>query len=577
MGESSMELENSKDLERKPITFRMAEDDEEIEGETTTEKLVGNSTLDDFVVLGRYTFILCVMCEAMILLQLGNMIYMIYGGAEPTIVSCGSYRFDESLDTKERCSILNQLHSNSSAAGEMECKPEFSAQFKSVNLEWGYYCARNKLVKQSISIQMVGVIIGSAVFGQLSDRYGRKPTLIVALFCCLITMMINGLSTNLFMFTLTRFIINIFNGGCIAIQLVFTVENLPKKDRFWITNLIPWSPNMALFAFVAYMADGWRTLIHTSIVLSLPGVALLFYCSESPRFLIEHQKLDEARAVIKRIWRIDGRKLDEKRLDEMLQAEADAAAQKSKTKKRYSFWHLFYTVEMARYTIAIAFSTLTASLITYSLLFNMEKLSGSMYLNGVYMGMFRYVLNLVSALADVRFKWLGRKLIHAFSEVYIAFGFILYIAIYLLGLHHEYRTVMAIIILTILSQTTLVYTTNGILSSELFPTGVRNTSFSFGQILSRVGVVFAPQIFFLSDVWTPLPYVVILVCTLIDLFSFHFNIKETKGQSMVDRMPAKTDSWLHQRRSAAAKRRTTIGAEELLPVADVEGNPVILP
>ncbi|KAI6211176.1 MFS domain-containing protein [Aphelenchoides besseyi] len=546
MGESSIELENPKDLEQTPITFRTADDDEEIEDETTTEKLVENSTLDDFIVLGRYTFILCILCEAMTLLQLGNMIYMIYGGAEPTIVSCGSYRFDESLDTKERCAILNQLHSNSSAADEVKCKPEFSAQFKSVNLEWGYYCAKNKLVKQSISIQMVGVIIGSAVFGQLSDRYGRKPTLIVALFCCLIMMMINGLSTNLFMFTVTRFLINIFNGGCIAIQLVFTVENLPKKDRFWITNLIPWSPNMALFAIVAYLANEWRTLIHVSAALSLPGVALIFYCSESPRFLIEHQKLDKARAVIERIWRIDGRKLDEKRLNEMLQAEADAAAQKSKTKKRYSFWHLFYTVAMARYTIAIAFST------------------------------FRYVLNLVSALADVRIKWLGRKLIHAVSEIYIALGFILYIAIYLLGLHHEYRTVLAIIILTIISQTTLIYTTNGILSSELFPTGVRNTSFSFGQILSRVGVVIAPQIFFLSDIWTPLPYALILVCTIIDLFSFHFNIKETKGLSMVDRMPAKTDSWLHQRRSAAAKRRTTIGAEELLPVADVEGNPVIM-
>ncbi|KAI6181732.1 MFS domain-containing protein [Aphelenchoides besseyi] len=433
--------------------------------ESSTEIIV----FDDFIVLGRYTFILCILCEAMTLLQLGNMIYMIYGGAEPTIVSCGSYRFDESLDTKERCAILNQLHSNSSAADEVKCKPEFSAQFKSVNLEWGYYCAKNKLVKQSISIQMVGVIIGSAVFGQLSDRYGRKPTLIVALFCCLIMMMINGLSTNLFMFTVTRFLINIFNGGCIAIQLVFTVENLPKKDRFWITNLIPWSPNMALFAIVAYLANEWRTLIHVSAALSLPGVALIL--------------------------------------------------------------HLFYTVAMARYTIAIAFST------------------------------FRYVLNLVSALADVRIKWLGRKLIHAVSEIYIALGFILYIAIYLLGLHHEYRTVLAIIILTIISQTTLIYTTNGILSSELFPTGVRNTSFSFGQILSRVGVVIAPQIFFLSDIWTPLPYALIL---------------KQKGLSMVDRMPAKTDSWLHQRRSAAAKRRTTIGAEELLPVADVEGNPVIM-
>ncbi|KAI6185622.1 MFS domain-containing protein [Aphelenchoides besseyi] len=524
--------------------------------------------LDDFIVLGRYTLLICILGEFLILNQLGNMFYMMYSGAEPKLVSCGQNVFNTTLNQKARCQLYEAMNN-----GTQKCTPVLEPQFQSVNYDWGYFCSKNKLVKQSVSVQMIGVIIGAVIFGQFSDACGRKPALLTALAGCITCMVASSFTNDLLTFTIARFLVNVFNGGCIAVQLVFSVENLPKRDRFWITNIITWSPNIMVYALIAYLTGDWRTLTRVSAVLTFVAVIVLLFCCESPRYLIQRREIDKARAAIKRIWKIDGRQLDEGELDDMLQRELDAATKLQQKKKRYTYLHLLYTSELTRYTIAIGFSLLATSLVTYSLLFNMEKLSGSIYTNSLIMGGFRYTLNLITAISDIKFKWLGRKLVHALAEGAIILALLFFIVVYLLGKNEELRFFCSLAVLTVLANTTLLFSTNGVLSSELFPTGIRNLSFSFGQVMSRIGTVLAPQIFFLSDFWNPLPYFVLIGFAAVDFVIFHFNTEETKGKEMRANMPSKNESWWPRKHKPTAGQDEPI---ELLPTQDMEGNPVKL-
>lgn len=92
----------------------------------------------------------------------------------------------------------------------------------------------------SISVQMIGIIPGSVVFGWLSDAYGRRLVMLGALLCWVASMLAASLASNLVIFTIIRFIVCFFNAGIAVTLIVFTSELYPKKHRFCLMNLITW-------------------------------------------------------------------------------------------------------------------------------------------------------------------------------------------------------------------------------------------------------------------------------------------------------------------------------------------------
>ncbi|XGW04689.1 hypothetical protein V3C99_015681 [Haemonchus contortus] len=504
----------------------------------------GSKRLDDYVVMGRYVVYICILAELMILPQVSSMFYMMYAGASPSLASCErNVVFDSSLEEKEVCTLYEEI-------GPGNCtSPSLRYQFRSVNVEWNYFCGSAKTIKNSISMQMIGVLIGSAMFGQISDSFGRRKSMLVTMAGMAIGWILVAKSYDLTLFTVSRTAVGFFTGGSISVLNVFIMENIPKKHRMWINMAITWSPNMLPLAAMAWASGDWRSLALLNAIVCVPGLLFCFLCiHESPRWLIHCGKIAEAQEIMRREFGSSKEETHNETLHKAVRNEYELMLRADSQKRRYSFCHLFYSPKLAITTIVLAFSYFSTSIVNYGILFNMEKLSGSIYLNSVYTGLMRYACNLTLGYADLKWRRIGRKFVHTSGLVIIVICLALVIIAYSLDLNHALKEEIRVFILLASSMTSQIYISSGIVGNELFPTPVRTLGYSFLQLWNRVGVVLSPFVFYSMDLWIALPYCIMSVFCLIDALAFECLLPETKGKHLIEHMPKREERLLGGRK-----------------------------
>ncbi|CAO4375209.1 unnamed protein product [Caenorhabditis nigoni] len=130
--------------------------------------------------------------------------------------------------------------------------------------------------------------------------------------------------------------------------MVFMVEDIPRNHKMWIQNSITWSPNLILFPFVAWLCEDWRTMSKVIAAASLATFAAVYTLQESPRWLIQKGRVEDARRALVKIRKTDKLydETTEKQLDETLRIEMEKHVKKSKKAKKYTFIHLFCTWKM---------------------------------------------------------------------------------------------------------------------------------------------------------------------------------------------------------------------------------------
>ncbi|VDM48811.1 unnamed protein product [Toxocara canis] len=400
-------------------------------------EMQNTKSIDDIQTLGWYSAYICILAEILFITQVGNVNYMVYAGLAPTDISCEPSNSSKMVSVELPC---DPNETNSSSCTSLS-QPQ--PQFYSVNIEFGYVCDDTKYIKLSISYQMIGIIVGSILFGQLSDSFGRKWPLIICLIGCAISDFISSIATDLLTLTVYR-----------AVALFFT--------------------------------GGETAFIH-----------------ESPRWLIQKGKTDEAHEVIKKLVTFNnGPKISDDVVSDVISKE-NAAAAISAGKTNFYVYHLFCTAQLTIYTLIFSFSYISTSIVNYGIFFNMAKLPGSVYANNIFIGLTRYKLLIIIIIKK--------------SE--------------------EYANVMRISVLTISIMTSHLYIGNNISSNELFPTPIRNAAFSFLQVVNRTGVAIAPQLFLLGAYWIAAPYLAMLLLVGTDLALYQIFIPESKGRPLKDSMP----------------------------------------
>lgn len=490
-------------------------------------------TLEEFIGVKWYALRVYTASSLIILSTVMVIVFMVYAGATPNVTGCGGEVFP--LDQKLACSRLKELKKSNAS-----CTPVLDFQFVSLNIEFNMLCDDAITVKTSTTWQMFGILIGAFVFGQLSDFYGRRQVMLIALSGMLLGSLAVAFAPSFTAFFALRMVVGFFAGGTSAVHGVYIIEHSRKDHRMLISNIVTWSPNFAIAPIIAYYAHDWRHLSIASAVVNLFAFIFLLLSFESPRFLIQKGRIEEAKRVLARIRSInrDDCPMRDVHVEEMLQLEREKYASQA-SKKKYTYFDLLTTADLLKYTLVIGFGVTVTSLQNYGIMFNTEKLSGSMYVNGVFFGAIRWVVNLFIGYLDIKYPGCTRKRVAAFSKITNLICLAAIIAVFAFGVQIRFATVIRIASIIVFVFCGPIFTSMFLASSELYPTSVRNVGTSFQSMSARVGTIFGTTIFILADIHMAVPYCILLVLLIVDLFLFQCNIPETKGIELRDHIVKK--------------------------------------
>src|SRR3954452_10263677 len=166
----------------------------------------------------------------------------------------------------------------------------------------------------------IGVVISSLVFaaavgaligGKISDRIGRRTAIIVLAVLFFVGVLVAVFSPNYAILVAGRIILGLAVGGASTVVPVYLAELAPFEIRGSITGrnelaivsgqFAAFVVNYILFATLGHVEGVWRIMFG---VCALPAVALfigMLRMPESPRWLIEKGREQEALAVLKTV------------------------------------------------------------------------------------------------------------------------------------------------------------------------------------------------------------------------------------------------------------------------------------
>ena len=160
----------------------------------------------------------------------------------------------------------------------------------------------------------VGMLLGAFGFGRLADRIGRRPVLMAAVLVDACFGVASAFAPDLGWLLCLRFLTGIGVGGTLPVDYTMMAEFLPSDRRgrwlvllesFWAVGTVA----LAVLALVAarWGADAWRVILFVTGIPALAGVVLRLYIPESPMFLHRSGRAEQARAVLERVAKANGR------------------------------------------------------------------------------------------------------------------------------------------------------------------------------------------------------------------------------------------------------------------------------
>jgi len=160
----------------------------------------------------------------------------------------------------------------------------------------------------TVSCIIIGCMIGCVLAGPLSNRLGRKKTLLLTAMIFLASSMGCALSASLAVFIAFRIVAGVAVGAASMLAPIYIAELSPPQHRGKLISLnqfaIMFGQSTAFYSNYLLRdfgdGDNWRWMLAVMAVPSFLLVAFLLFAPESPRWLIAKHRRDPALSILTR-------------------------------------------------------------------------------------------------------------------------------------------------------------------------------------------------------------------------------------------------------------------------------------
>ncbi|XP_031729916.1 solute carrier family 22 member 5-like [Anarrhichthys ocellatus] len=371
-----------------------------------------------------------------------------------------------------------------------------SVYISTIISEWDLVCDNRWKNPLTSSLFFCGVLTGSFISGQLSDRYGRKIVFFVTMAVQTLFTLFQVFSPSWTVFCAMFFVVGLAQISNYVAAFVLGTEILGPGVRTVFSTAgvsLFFGAGYMLLPLFAYFLRDWRKLL---LGISLPGflyVPLWWYIPESPRWLLSQGRVEEAEAILR-----DAAKRNKIQPPPVIFSPLQKELQ-CEMRKAHNICDLLRSRNIRWISLTLWLVWNTVSIAYFALSLNTANLHGNAYFNSFLSAVVEMPAYILSW---AMFRWCSRRL-SLFSTLFMGGLFLLFVKLIPADLIYLAITLEMMGKFAVTAAFAIVYA----YTAELYPTVVRNTAVGACSMASRIGSIIAPYFIYLRSYSISLPYI----------------------------------------------------------------------